>query len=165
MRGVTGQSDHAYPSAECVSFVQTGVERGACRGPHFSFAEFRRPLPHTCVGVWCRRTNSSQGKLDTAAGHVSILQKVAPEPLPELREVKVRIISAQRAMTRLQCPHAGRGAPGYFKYQKHYADDPLYVAAKAVSKSPVYEVTVNISLAIRKSMRRYLGLEPLMPEH
>jgi len=51
-----------------------------------------------------------------------------------------------------------------YKYENHDADhDPLYVSAGATIQSPVYKVTVNISLAIRKALRRYLGLEPPLP--
>jgi hypothetical protein len=51
-----------------------------------------------------------------------------------------------------------------YKYENHDADhDPLYVAARATIQSAVYKVTVNISLAIRKALRRYLGLEPPLP--
>jgi hypothetical protein len=51
-----------------------------------------------------------------------------------------------------------------YKYENHAADDdPLDLAARATTQSPVYKVTVNISLAIRKALRRYLGLEPPMP--
>jgi len=52
-----------------------------------------------------------------------------------------------------------------YKYENHDADnDALYVAAGASTQSPVYKVTVNISLAIRKALRRYLDLEPPVPD-
>lgn len=47
-----------------------------------------------------------------------------------------------------------------YKYEKHDANgDPLIVAGEAAVRSPVSKVTVNISLAIRKALRLYLGLD------
>ena len=46
-----------------------------------------------------------------------------------------------------------------YKYENHDAeDDPLRVTAKATARSPVFKSTINITLAIRKALRRYLGL-------
>jgi len=49
-----------------------------------------------------------------------------------------------------------------FGYQLEHHDrlDSLGVAAAAAVGSPVVKTTINISLAIRKALRRYLGIEP-----
>ena len=48
-----------------------------------------------------------------------------------------------------------------YKYEKHAADsDPLRLAAEAAARSPVFKTTINISLALRKALRRHLGIEP-----
>jgi hypothetical protein len=48
---------------------------------------------------------------------------------------------------------------------EHHGDqfDSLRVAAAAAVRSPVFQTTINISLAIRKALRRYLGIEPAAP--
>ena len=52
-----------------------------------------------------------------------------------------------------------------YKHEKHDPDqDPLRLAADAVAHSPVFTTSINVSLAIRKSLRRYLDLEPLLPD-
>jgi len=45
------------------------------------------------------------------------------------------------------------------KYEIHTPNHPLHMAAEVAGQSPVLKVTVNISLAIRKALRRYLGIE------
>lgn len=55
-----------------------------------------------------------------------------------------------------------------YAFERHdHADDPLCMAAEAATQSPVVVTTVNITLAIRKALRRYLVLEPalLAPQH
>lgn len=48
-----------------------------------------------------------------------------------------------------------------YKFEKHDTDDdPLCLAAEAAARSPVFKTTINATLAIRKSLRRYLGIEP-----
>lgn len=48
-----------------------------------------------------------------------------------------------------------------YRYERHADnDDPLQIAAEASIDQALFKTTVNISLAIRKSLRRYLGLEP-----
>jgi hypothetical protein len=48
-----------------------------------------------------------------------------------------------------------------YGYEEHASeDDPLRALATATVSSPVFTLTVNISLAIRKALRRYLGIEP-----
>jgi hypothetical protein len=50
-----------------------------------------------------------------------------------------------------------------YQFEDHSADDdPLRVAAQATARSPLFKTTVNTSLAIRKALRRYLGIEPAM---
>jgi hypothetical protein len=40
--------------------------------------------------------------------------------------------------------------------------DPLCIAAEAALRSPVFKTTINPTLAIRKALRRYLGIEPVL---
>jgi hypothetical protein len=40
------------------------------------------------------------------------------------------------------------------------AADPLCLAAAATAQSPLVHTTVNVTLAIRQALRRYLGFEP-----
>ncbi len=48
-----------------------------------------------------------------------------------------------------------------YRYEKHDSDDdPLCLAAEAAARNPVFKTTINVTLAIRKSLRRYLGIEP-----
>ena len=49
---------------------------------------------------------------------------------------------------------------GYTYEQRDGEDDPLRAAAAATVKSPLFTTAVNVSLAIRKALRRYLGVEP-----
>jgi len=49
-----------------------------------------------------------------------------------------------------------------YEYEQHDRDDdPLCIAAETVARSPLFKTTVNITLALRKALRRYLGIEPL----
>jgi hypothetical protein len=51
-----------------------------------------------------------------------------------------------------------------YEFEKHDTDaDPLCVAADATAASPVFKTTINVTLAIRKALRRYLGIEPAAP--
>lgn len=53
--------------------------------------------------------------------------------------------------------------PGFldYKYEDHDADDdPLRLVAEATARSPLFKTTINITLAIRKALRRYLRIEP-----
>jgi hypothetical protein len=51
-----------------------------------------------------------------------------------------------------------------YKYEKHDTDgDPLRVAAEAAARSPVFKATINVTLALRRALRRYLGIEPAAP--
>jgi hypothetical protein len=48
-----------------------------------------------------------------------------------------------------------------YKYEDHGRDgDPLSVAAEATARNPLFKTTVNVTLAIRKALRRYLDIEP-----
>jgi hypothetical protein len=54
-----------------------------------------------------------------------------------------------------------------YDYQNHRAkDDPLQIAAQAGMENPVLRTTVNVTLALRRALRRYLGIEsePLIRE-
>ena len=51
-----------------------------------------------------------------------------------------------------------------YKYEDHGTDgDPLGIAAEATARSPLFKTTVNVTLAVRKALRRYLGIEPPVP--
>ena len=51
-----------------------------------------------------------------------------------------------------------------YQYEDHGSDgDPLVIAAEAAARSPLFKTTVNVTLAIRKALRRYLGIEPAVP--
>jgi len=48
-----------------------------------------------------------------------------------------------------------------YRFEKHNEDhDPLCIDAEASIRSPTYVTTVNVTLAIRKALRRYLCIEP-----
>jgi len=48
-----------------------------------------------------------------------------------------------------------------YSFEKHnHDDDPLCIAAEASTCSPLFTTTINVTLAIRKALRRYLGIEP-----
>jgi hypothetical protein len=52
-----------------------------------------------------------------------------------------------------------------YKYEGHGVEgDPLAIAAAATARSPLFKTTINITLAIRKALRRYLGIEPTLPD-
>jgi hypothetical protein len=49
-----------------------------------------------------------------------------------------------------------------YKFENHDGvDDPLVRMAYAAAQRPVFTTTINITLAIRLALRRYLGIEPL----
>jgi hypothetical protein len=51
-----------------------------------------------------------------------------------------------------------------YQYEDHNADDdPLRLAAEATARNPLFKTTINVTLAIRKALRRYLGIEPAEP--
>jgi hypothetical protein len=51
-----------------------------------------------------------------------------------------------------------------YHYEKHDADDdPLRLAAEAAIRSPLFKTTFNVTLAVRKALRRYLGIDPKLP--
>jgi hypothetical protein len=51
-----------------------------------------------------------------------------------------------------------------YQYEDHGSDgDPLVIAAEATARSPLFKTTVNVTLAVRKALRRYLGIEPAVP--
>jgi hypothetical protein len=47
-----------------------------------------------------------------------------------------------------------------YRFEKHADGDPPRLAAEISARSPVTLTTINISLAMRKALRRCLGLEP-----
>ena len=52
-----------------------------------------------------------------------------------------------------------------YRHEPHDGDnDPLAQLAHAVAQRPVFTTTINLSLAIRLGLRRYLELEPSLPK-
>ena len=52
-----------------------------------------------------------------------------------------------------------------YEYEKHDTDtDPLCIEAEAAARSPLFKTTINITLAVRRALRRYLGIEPTAPD-
>jgi hypothetical protein len=50
-----------------------------------------------------------------------------------------------------------------YKYENHRAeDDPLRLTAETIAHGPLFKSTINVTLAIRKALRRYLGIEPMV---
>jgi hypothetical protein len=50
-----------------------------------------------------------------------------------------------------------------YRFERHYEDrDPLCIAADASIRSPLVTTSVNVTLAIRKALRRYLDIEPVL---
>jgi hypothetical protein len=50
-----------------------------------------------------------------------------------------------------------------YQFEHHEGTaDPLCMAAEAAVRSPVFKTTINPTLAIRKALRRYLGIEPAL---
>jgi hypothetical protein len=50
-----------------------------------------------------------------------------------------------------------------YRFEHHEGTaDPLCIAAEAAVRSPVFKTTINPTLAIRKALRRYLGIEPVL---
>jgi hypothetical protein len=52
-----------------------------------------------------------------------------------------------------------------YKYERHDAEyDLLRRTAETASHSPICEISINITLALRKALRRYLGIEPMLTQ-
>jgi hypothetical protein len=48
-----------------------------------------------------------------------------------------------------------------YEFEKHDPNnDPLRITAEAASRGPVFKTTINISLTLRKALRRLLGIDP-----
>ena len=48
-----------------------------------------------------------------------------------------------------------------YRHEDHSADDdPLRVLAEASAKTATFTISINLTLAVRKALRRYLALEP-----
>jgi hypothetical protein len=50
-----------------------------------------------------------------------------------------------------------------YKFEKREATDLLRMVAEDTARNPLFTTTINVSLAIRKGLRRYLGMEPAEP--
>jgi hypothetical protein len=52
-----------------------------------------------------------------------------------------------------------------YRLENHDGEaDPLLVAAQSAVRSPIVKTTVNVTFAVRKALRRYLGIEPPAPK-
>jgi hypothetical protein len=52
-----------------------------------------------------------------------------------------------------------------YRYERHDEDrDPLCLTADESIRSPIVTTSVNVTLAIRKALRRYLGMTPAMSD-
>jgi hypothetical protein len=52
-----------------------------------------------------------------------------------------------------------------YRFEDHGGDDdPLAMAAAAAARSPLFKTSVNITLAVRTALRRYLGIEPVLSD-
>jgi hypothetical protein len=50
-----------------------------------------------------------------------------------------------------------------YHFENHDGEaDALCVAAESAVRSPIFRTTVNVTLAVRKALRRYLGIEPAL---
>jgi len=49
---------------------------------------------------------------------------------------------------------------GYRFENRDGATDPLCVTAESAVRNPIFKTTVNVTLAVRKALHRYLGIEP-----
>jgi hypothetical protein len=52
---------------------------------------------------------------------------------------------------------------GYHFENHEGTTDALCLAAESAVRSPTFRTTVNVTLAVRKALRRYLGIEPAAP--
>jgi hypothetical protein len=53
-----------------------------------------------------------------------------------------------------------------YEYEKHDTHtDLLCIEAEAAARSPLFKTTINITLAVRRALRRYLGIEPAAPNN
>jgi hypothetical protein len=51
-----------------------------------------------------------------------------------------------------------------YRFENHDGEaDPLHVAAGSAVRSSIFKTTVNVTLAVRKALRRCLGIEPTAP--
>jgi hypothetical protein len=52
-----------------------------------------------------------------------------------------------------------------YRFENHDGEaDVLCVAAESAVRSPILRTTVNVTLAVHKALRRYLGIEPTAPK-
>jgi hypothetical protein len=50
-----------------------------------------------------------------------------------------------------------------YKFEKRESADPLRIVAEDIARSPLFTTKINVSLAIRRALRRYFGMEPTEP--
>ena len=50
-----------------------------------------------------------------------------------------------------------------YEFAKRRVHNSLRIAAEDIIRSPLFTTTINVSLAIRKALRRYLGMEAAEP--
>jgi hypothetical protein len=85
------------------------------------------------------------------------------EQRPVFNLARKRFVDAFRAKWDHPIVWADRLDPGFlsYRFENHQAeDDPLRLSAEAVARSPLFKSTINVTLAVRKALRRYLGIEP-----
>ena len=83
------------------------------------------------------------------------IEKLAKELLPYHRFIDfiADFENPEKFRTELQQLH--------YRCERHDAEsDALLIVAGTSVRSPTVKITVNLSLAIRKALRRYLGIEP-----
>ena len=51
-----------------------------------------------------------------------------------------------------------------YRFENHDGEaDALCVAAESAVRNPIFKTIVNVTLVVRKALRRYLGIEPALP--
>jgi hypothetical protein len=51
-----------------------------------------------------------------------------------------------------------------YKHEEHALDgDRLRMTGEAAARGPIFKTTINVSLVLRKALRRHLGIEPTAP--
>jgi len=51
-----------------------------------------------------------------------------------------------------------------YRFENHDGEaDALCVAAESAVRNPIFRTIVNVTLVVRKALRRYLGIEPALP--
>jgi hypothetical protein len=78
-------------------------------------------------------------------------------------ELRKRVVETAVAKWGYRAERANQIDPNFlrYRYEDHRREgDPLRLAALAANQNPLIKTTINISLAIRTALRRYLGIDP-----